>query len=375
MRMLVFPYGQDCEPIIRHADLLKSDYEIVALVSPGGWGMAGKNVVLQDSGKILPIQENILEITEKFDSLFIPVFETPDEEVESRLVGEMVNLIPHLSHVVCAASLTDVNRKKLEKACRQAKCSFQNFTEYKEPELYGLTMPSEQYPILNPLDVPAIVIAGCWEKTDKFEVSLALRKRFVQNGYRILQIGSRNGCEMFGFHSFPDFMFSKHIDAIDKIVLFNHWIHQMVMEEQPDLLLVTIPGAMQNYNEQFTRGFGILHHQVFQAISPDALVICAFYMLDSTEAMENISAFCRYRYGIPVDVFHMSNLFIDANESQELGCIVTNNIYRETVSEAINKWFSDSHIPIFNGLEEVGCDRIFEILIEKLTPQDIQAVF
>ena len=42
MRMLVFPYGHDSEPIIRHVGLLDSQYEIAALVSPGGWGLAGK---------------------------------------------------------------------------------------------------------------------------------------------------------------------------------------------------------------------------------------------------------------------------------------------------------------------------------------------
>lgn len=38
MRLLVFPFGYDCEPVIRHAGLLEPRYQITALVSPGGLG-------------------------------------------------------------------------------------------------------------------------------------------------------------------------------------------------------------------------------------------------------------------------------------------------------------------------------------------------
>lgn len=41
MRLLVFPYGYDCEPIIRHAGLLEPCYQIAALVSPGDGGCLG----------------------------------------------------------------------------------------------------------------------------------------------------------------------------------------------------------------------------------------------------------------------------------------------------------------------------------------------
>ena len=80
MRMLVFPYGYDCEPIIRHTDLLEPCYEIAALVSPSGWGMAGKNITMGNDGTVLTVYESLEEVEEEFDSLFIPPFEV-DEEV------------------------------------------------------------------------------------------------------------------------------------------------------------------------------------------------------------------------------------------------------------------------------------------------------
>ncbi len=376
MRMLVFPYGHDSEPIIRHVGLLDSQYEIAALVSPGGWGLAGKEITMGDNGMTLPIYEKIQEVTEEFDSLFIPAFEVFDEEVEDRLTDEMVRLVPHLSHVICVAQLTAANCKKLKEAClkTESSCNFVDFSEHKGPEAYGLTESIEKYPSLKQLDVPVVVVAGWWEKTDKFEISLALRKRFLQNGYRISQVGSRDGCEMFGFHSFPGFMLRKDVDAVDKIIYFNRWIMNMVREEQSDLLLITIPGAVQNYNEQFTRGFGVLHYEVFQAVLPDALVMCTFYMHGDMQNLQEISTSFKYKFGVPVDAFHMSNLLININDSEERSRIITNNIYRENVSEVIAKKLMDSSIPVCNGLDTKDCDRIYDVLMKKFTPKDVQVV-
>lgn len=375
MRMLVFPYGRDCEPIVRHAGLLEPCYEIAALVSPGGWGMAGKDITVVDSGAILPVYEKIQEVTEEFDSLFIPPFEVFGKEVENRLVDEMLRLIPCISHVIYASRLASENHKKLEEACLLSgeACSFIDFSEYKEPKVFSLAEPIEEYPSLIPLDVPVAVVAGWWERTDKFEVSLALREQFLKRGYHVSQVGSRDGCEMFGFHSFPSFMFRKDVDAVAKIIYFNRWIVEVARKERPDLLLVTIPGAIQNFNEQFTRGFGIMHHQVFQAVAPDILVMCTFYMSVSKKILEDMSRFCEYRFGVPVDAFHMSNLYIDVNESEVQNRIITKSIYRENVSEAIAKETAAS-IPVFNGLDIGECTKVAELILEKLVPEEFWEV-
>ncbi len=376
MRMIVFPYGYDCEPIIRHAGLLLPDYEIVALVSPGGWGMAGKKITLEDRGMTLNIYEKVQEVIEEFDSLFIPAFEVFDEEVENRLIDEMVELIPHLLNIVCVAHLTEKNRDKLCAACRcvNSSCAFLYFSENRKPKEYGLMLPDDKYPVLQTIDIPVVIVAGAWEKTDKFEISLALRRRFLDNGYSLIQVGSREGCEIFGFHSFPGFMFRKDVDSIDKIIYFNRWIARLTEEEQPNLVMISIPGAMQNFNEQFTRGFSMLHHQVFQAVTPDVFVLCTFFMEKLTEDLGDMSMFCEYRFGAPVDVFHMSNLLIDLNDSEESNRIITNSIYRKDVSKAVAKGAMISPIPIFNGLDSVECDRMFEVILEKLTPKEVQVV-
>ena len=288
----------------------------------------------------------------------------------------MMKLLPNLSTVICAACLTETNRKWIEGLCRDSIsfCDYIDISMKKRAEEYGLMVSHDKYPSVIPLDIPVVVIAGVWEKTDKFEISLALRERFMRDGYKVSQVGSRCGCEMLGFHSFPGFMFQKDLDGVDKIICLNRWMIQIAENEQPDLVLITIPGAIQDFNEKFTRGFGLLPHLVFHAVMPDVFLMCTFYLRESAEVLEDLSVFCKYRFGASVDIFHMSNLIIDFHESEERGCIVTNSIYRETVSRTVAKDFSNSVVPVFNGVDSRECDRMYEMLIEKLTPKDVQAV-
>lgn len=376
MRMLVFPYGQDCEPVIRHADLLEAQYEITALVSPAGWGKAGKEVTVGAGNSVLPVHESFQEVAEEFDSLFIPPFEASVEEVENRLVDKMLLLIPHISHILCTARLTEANREKLKEACRCSSqpCDFLDFCEDKGLEAYGLATPMEKNPALKFVDVPVVIVAGLWEKTDKFEISLSLRERFLRDGYRVSQVGSRDGCEMMGFHSFPRFMLQKDLDGTVKIPCFNQWLHQIIKQEQPDVILITIPGALQDFNERFTRGFGLLPHEVFQAVAPDALVMCNIYMSEEENVLDELSMSCKYKFGAPVDAFHISNLIVDVIRTEEFSRIVTNSIYRETVSKAVARGATNNSIPVFNGLDAMECDKMYETIIEKLTSKGAQIV-
>ena len=379
MRILVFPYGYDSEPIVRHIELLEQCYEIVALVSPGGWGMAGKSIVLGKNKMKKNIYETIEEVREAFDSIFIPDFGEIDEEVEKRLINEIVKWIPDLSYIICAARFTVINEEELKEICMQKNqfCDFVNLTGEKPLSAYKLTENHAIHPPIREINVPVVCIVGWWEKTDKFEVSLVLREQFLEAGYHVAQVGSRNISEMFGFHSFPDFMFSKSIDAEDKIIYFNRWLENIIKKEQPDLLLITIPGAMNNFNNEFTRGFGILHHQVFQSVLPDILIMCTSYLSESVQTikkLEDVSMSCKYKYGAVVDAFHMSNLLIDIYDSEERGYVVTSNIYRENVSRTIAEKFRNSSIPIFNVLDQRDCNGIFDVIINKLCSKDSRVI-
>jgi len=367
MRVGVYPYNTEFDPFLRHTLLLNPAFQISTLISPAGWGLAGQII---GEWTVVSTFEPILN---DIDTVFIPAFHAT-EKVETLIVKEIESIVPSLKKVICAANLSAQNIECLQTTCIKADCLFENLNVLKAPGAYGLTRPTEQNPPLEVLDVPIVAVVGIWEETDKFEASLVLREKFIQNGYRITQIGSRNCCELLSFHSFPGFMLDPGVDAVDKIIYFNRWIQQLAEAEEPDLILLTVPGAIQNLNETLTKGFGILPHLVFQAVMVDFLLFCTMCDEDSMQFLQEISTMCTYKFSCNVDCYHMSNLQFDLNTSKARGQVVINRIYRDMVSQILKKGSKDSPIPIVNVLEQASWDKLFDLVVGKLSGEDFQIV-
>jgi len=373
MNVGVYPYSAEFEPIIRHVHLLSPTFRINALISPNGWGLEGNTIIPESGGEGWTVVSELETTMQSVDTLFIPEFNVA-ESVEALIVKQIEDIVPQLDRIMCAAKLIEQNKKRLMVACGQAKCEFEDLNRLRPPESYGLSLPKMRNPPLLKTEVPIVGVAGLWEDMDKFEVSLTLREGLIKNGYRVTQIGSRNYCELFGFHSFPNYMFDPGIDAANKILYLNQFIHDIAEKEKPDVVILTIPGAIQNLNERFTRGFGIIPHLVFQAAIVDFLLFCVMYEHRSHQFIQEISKMCMYRFGSEVDCYHMSNQYFDISESEERGKVIVNRADRETVSRTLNENFKVSTIPVINAFEHSSQDKLFDLVVGKLSGDDFQIV-
>ena len=374
MRLVIYPYSAEFDPVLRHVSLLNKEFEICASVAPAGWGLSGKIITAKSGEKSWNVESDLEDnIIDGADTVFIPDVNAT-EKAETQIIKEVIKVLPRLRNVICSASLTESNLKLLQSSCEQSDCTFDNLSKAKELKGYE---PLNKLPLDTPLkyiDVPIVAIAGLWERSDKFEVSLALREKFIQNNYRITQVGSRNYCEMLGFHSLPDFLFNSDMDAVSKIINFNRWIKQLEQSEKPDIILLTIPGAIKNLNEKFTNGFGVLPHIMLQGVMVDFFVFCTMYDWSSIKLLEEFSIMCRYKYDCDIDCFHMSNMFFDLGASDEKEKVVLNHINREAVTAALEKGFKESPIPIYNIFDDGSCDKIFNLIESKLSGEDFQLV-
>jgi len=373
MHVGVYPYSSEFDPLIRHANLLDPSFQIVALIAPTGWGMTGKQITNEAQDGKWIVASEFEPFLSNIDTVFIPDFHV-DENVETKIIKKLEVVIPNLQRIICAANLAVRNKEHLKALCVQSGCMFEDLNTQRELEEYGLVKQIAQHPSIHPINTPILVISGLWEETDKFELSLALREMFVKDGYNITQIGSRNCCELFGFHSFPDFMFDKHTDATDKIVYFNQWIKRLESIEKPDIIVLAVPGALQNLSEQVTRGFGVLPHIVFQAVVADFFLFCTMYGADSIEPLQELSTMCKHKFGCEIDMFHMANTYFDLIASEMNKQAVLNRVYRETVSQAIEENCKNSPIPIVNALDQPSLDVLYRSIINKLSGEDVQIV-
>ena len=364
-RIGIYPFNDECMVFPEYSNLLNSEYRICEAASLNGWGFVGKNIKLESDN--YQIKASPALFNNKIDILFVPEFDA-SESVEEFIVNEIIGMAPEVSEIMCAANLSEAGVNKIRQACgdQNLKCKFLKLVEKAlSDDITAIHNDGRRN--LEKIDVPIIVIAGLWENTDKFKTSLVLRNKLLKEGYRVSQIGSRNYCELFGFHSFPGFMTDSKISEIDKPLMLNRYVKKIADSEESDVIIIGIPGSIQSFNEKYTNRFGILPYITFQALSVDFLIMCTFYEYSSVKFLDEISQLCKYRFSCCADAYHMSNLYIDLAETEEKNKVITNRIPRNIINKTLKDNYGESKIPVFNLYEDRDVDRLFDLILNKLS--------
>lgn len=364
-RIGIYPFNDECMVFLEYSNLLNSEYRICEAASLNGWGFVGRNIKLESDNYQIKASPELFN--NKIDILFVPEFDA-SESVEEFIVNEIIGMVPEVSEIMCAANLSEAGVNKIRQACgdQNLNCKFLKLAEKAlSDDITAIYNDGRKN--LEKIDVPIIVIAGLWENTDKFKTSLVLRNKLLKEGYRVSQIGSRNYCELFGFHSFPGFMTDSKISEIDKPLMLNRYVKKIADCEESDVIIIGIPGSIQSFNEKYTNRFGILPYITFQALLVDFLIMCTFYEYSSVKFLDEISQLCKYRFSCCVDAYHMSNLYIDLAETEEKNKVITNRIPRNIINKTLKDNYGESKIPVFNLYEDRDVDRLFDLILNKLS--------
>lgn len=335
---VLYPYHLQAAPLLRHPGLMK-DITIRAVVSPEGWGFAGKDASAADGGGSLNLTVHgcFADVTEPFDSVFF--YESPlPIDLEKDIVPRMITMAGERKHVLSTIRLPEALEAQVKESCLHSGVDYRTFI----PPATPLIPFKETSHSLLKIDTPIIFILGLSERCNKFEAQLSLREAFLEAGYSISQIGSRSYCECMGFHSLPDFMLEARYTETEKIILFNRYVKELERTEKPDLILIGIPGGIAMLNEKVTNHFGILAYEIAQAVRPDAAVVSTFYNAFTPEYFERIQNLLRYRAGFEVDHFIIANTRFEWD--------VANMTHREAFL-TLSSDFIDSKI---GGFQEMG---------------------
>ena len=295
-----------------------------------------------------------------------------DSSVVKRILSLCFPALGKVRGVMLSAVLDEENYEMLKSSCHGI-CRFidLNLTSAEIDQNYKFM---EREGLLE-IDVPVVGIMGMWDYTDKFEVSLALREKFIDNGYKVSQIGSRNYCELLDFHSFPRFMLDPTMGEVEKIFMLNRYLKRLVDEESPDIIFITIPGGTQQLNNQFPNRFGVLPFLVSKAVTFDALILCTLYEPQAGELFEMISTSFKYKYGCEVDAFHMSNTIFDAASVNEREVLRLSHIFRSDVSKIAHENYVGLASPMMDVYSAGDAEKLFNVLVDKLTKNIADAIF
>ncbi len=360
---IIYPYDVEFSPVLRYADILEK-YNITGVVSPSGWGLGGKDAGSIDSNRTTDIyvSENYDEELDKCDTV---IFTQPNYYIDfSRSVyPKIIKAIEAGKNIVCLIKLDETIKLEIEKKCAENKVNIDYYSN--DNQCIHIERISVENECIYDLYTPVVFVASNAERACKFEIQLSLREQLLKMGYRVSQIGTREYCEMFGFHSFPKFMYDCSIPESNKVVLFNHLIKQIEKIEKPDIFIIGIPGGVMPYNKVFTNRFGILAYEVSQAVNPDVAILSTLYEDYKPEYFEKLSLSMKYKLGFEVDCFNLANIQFDWAKAKEERKLNYTSLSVEHINKK-KKEFSELTTPVYNVLEKDDSSAMAKFIVDKL---------
>lgn len=216
------------------------------------------------------------------------------------------------------------------------------------------------------ITAPVVFVAGTTPYTEKFHVQLALRKRLIDDGYKVSQIGSKSYSNLFGFHSYPSFM-NGNMDNTQKIISFRKYVKYIEMKEQPDLIVIGIPGGIMAVNKKHHFDFGVTAYMISQAIEPDYVIMNMLYSKGYTaEQLEEIRQVCRFRLNFEIDSFHLSNALFDP---------ATLKSERLKFIKMGKKEYTNKVDDLYDFMDVVDMDKAYNAMLTKLSSYNVNQIF
>lgn len=308
-KILIYPVDKAIFAVLDNIDLLK-EIEIVGLVSPKGWGYCGQEVyvngkkitITDQFEKLIKISTDIWIVNSdnklEFDKFILPVLEI------SLLRGVKVSIYRQFGD-----DINNLVNTKFKKIIVQNVNSNNDISSY-EGEIQII-------------DTPIILLLGLFENFNDFNVQLVIRKELLKRGYKVLQIGSKNESEIFGFESFPSFIKKHDIKESSKILMLNSYIVSKIKEQKPDVIVLGVPGEIFPYSNKIHTDFGLTNFYVTKAISPDLTILGLPFEIYNLLDIQNIKKNVEGMLGLVVDYFYVSDKKIDPWETNTKGELET----------------------------------------------------
>ncbi|MCX7749032.1 MAG: TIGR04066 family peptide maturation system protein [Clostridia bacterium] len=359
-RIAVYPYDAQFAPVLRHREHW-GKYDFVGAASPPGWGISGKDAGLVDGGDDIDITI-AGKIEDLFDRCDTVLFTSSEYELDfGILYAKIKKSIEAGKNILCSIELNKEVENEISKACERMGVYFKHTGLHEEIHYFKTESYKEK---LFEIEVPVIFVGGTSDRTHKFEIQLSLRNKLQNAGYCVSQIGTRNYCELLGFHSFPGFMYSD-MSETKKIIYFNNLVKRIELDEKPDVIILGIPGGIMPFSSQFPNHFGILAYEISQAVTPDAAVISTLYEDFTDEYFELLQKSVKYRFGFPISCFNYTNIQFDWTASREQEIKLFSTLDASFIDQKKLK-YQNMNVPLFNVLNPGDADKMAEFILDQL---------
>lgn len=357
MRFLLYPCTGEFASVFEFAQIVDSDVDIVAIVSPRGWGLVGREV-RNSEGDAIFVQSDIGEVHREYEGIFVPEL-CVSERVEEKLIDEITRKCTNIKKIICCAALASRNLEYLQQYCSEQKCKL----EYR-PTKQVEALPQNS----NNVEVPVIAVSSVFPSEEQAEISLRLTRELKNKGYRVTVLGRQKSLEYFGGHSLPDWLFEELIDARRAICDFSNYVADVARSERCDIVLIQIPYPIQNPSEMMVYDYGLSAYIIFQALNIDYHICCIHYIEDFEKYFKQLNSLSYYRFNAGIDTYYVENKYIDFVRTAETGDICISHVEKEYVQKSLQSINNSSVFPVvISNINADSVKKVVDSFLDKLS--------
>lgn len=290
----LFPYDNEMYPYLQNRSMIER-INIVFLLSPVGWALTREKVF------DFEVQTALSEADyERIDAIWIT--DSVNSLQEELLYQLAEDAFKHKKQVIVTRKAPANGYAKLMKLAEKYAGILRDMSRREDaPETEGILLQ------LDNIYTPVISVAGIGERTDKFILQLALKEYLESQGYKTAVVSSRsNSFFLHNVYPFPQFM-EAAIPNEYKIVLYNHFIKRIELEDKPEVIITGIPGGIMPISKLQAGTFGIRAFEVFNAVTPDFLVMCLYGNDITDKYINELKNIMRYKFAADIDGIYLSN--------------------------------------------------------------------
>ena len=361
-KAVLYPYNKEMHSLVRYRDLLA--FEIVGVADPIGKGMVGK-----DAGKVIGEPVANLRIS--------PNIRRAMADAGTLILG----YVDQLARIRKRDLLRDYVQLALDEGCHVF--SFQAL----DPTVYGdlyeladkkglrlayphvhreeITHAIQHFHAFPPVDVPVLSVMGTSSQQGKFTLQLALRRRLIQKGYKVGQIGTEHHARLFGMDAaFPmGYASPLKLPFQHYIPYLDYKIREICQRTQPDIILTgsqsgTIPYHVQEHSTHCLSSLAFL-----LGVKPDACILVV-NSIDTEEyirdTIDGIRAVCK----APTILLAMGDHEKHIRTAYGRSMITPKKMAQAQIDHHLKKLEDTFCVPAIEILSETGQQRLVETVIQ-----------
>ena len=372
--ILLYPLTYEVLSLIR-SENFTSNYDKVMVSTYKGSGLNGVDCCFLDSG-----EETGIVVDEDFEILV----EASDEVV----LYENTKDIEYVSDLAQKRKYAESKGKKVFLISNEA-----NDISSKEKEFFDslqkiqieiasqscIKVEAEDFIEIEGLvdiTVPIVGIVGNADNVGKFELQLQMKDELSERGYKVAVISSNRLCEFVGAYSFPKFMIEKQYSDKMKVLLFNRFLRYIELADDPDLIIVSVPGGIMPSTRRIVGDFGTLAYKTFKAVAPDYMILSMNFETYTNEYFEELEKFVKYNYGCELNAIKIKNSKTDWEDAEvtNKGSLLSYTINRSIIDNLIDQFDENLGLVFVTSAKE-SVSELIDNVEEELEANEAVLVF